>query len=264
MISVLPLAAFTDNYIWVIRHTATRRAVVVDPGDAAVVEGYLEGSSDTLAAILLTHHHADHTGGVEALHRRHAVPVYGPAEPRMPMVSHPLAEGDRIEVLDLALDVFAVPGHTREHIAYFAANPDTADRCPLLFCGDTLFAAGCGRMFEGTAPQMHASLQKLAALPDTTLVYCTHEYTMANLAFARHVLPSDTGIAKRELTEAGKRERGLPTLPSSIALELATNPFLRCTDPRVQDAVQNHWQGTEPATGAAEIFGALRAWKDRF
>lgn len=260
MISVLPLPAFQDNYIWVIRDAAARRVVVVDPGDAGVVEDYLARSGEQLAGILLTHHHADHTGGVDALCRKYPVPVYGPADPRMPMVKQLVADGERVEVLGQVFEVLAVPGHTREHIAYYAANPATADQRPLLFCGDTLFAAGCGRMFEGTAPGMHASLERLAALPPATLVYCTHEYTLSNLAFARQVLPGDADIAERETSEAAKRKQGLPTLPSSIALEQATNPFLRCADPEVEAAVRSRQEGA----GAAAVFAALRGWKDVF
>lgn len=257
MISVFPLSAFRDNYIWVLsRDDGT--AIVVDPGDAAVVEDYLRDSGSTLAAILLTHHHADHTGGVEALLRRHPVPVYGPHEARMPMVSHPLADGEVLALPGLELEVLAVPGHTREHIALYCARPDTADARPLVFCGDTLFAAGCGRMFEGTPPQMHASLARLAALPGETLVYCTHEYTLSNLAFARHLLPADAALAERTRQASARREQGLPTLPSSIAVERDTNPFLRCHDPVVQEAAGV--KGYPPA----EVFGALRRLKDDF
>lgn len=257
MISVFPLPAFRDNYIWVARHD-DGSVLVVDPGDAAVVEDYLQDSGSTLTAILLTHHHADHIGGVEALLRRHPVPVYGPREARMPMVSHTLADGEVLELPGMTLEVLAVPGHTREHIAFYCARPDTADVRPLVFCGDTLFAAGCGRMFEGTPPVMHASLERLAALPGKTLVYCTHEYTLSNLAFARHLLPTDATLDQRTREESAKREQGRPTLPSSIALERATNPFLRCDDPAVQAAAG--------ATGRppAEVFGALRRMKDEF
>lgn len=262
MIAVLPLPAFSDNYIWVIRDEASGHVAVVDPGDASVVEDYLERSGARLYAILLTHHHADHTGGVEALRARHAVPVYGPYDTRMPMVTHALKDGEQLDLpgLSLSLRVLAVPGHTREHIALFAAEAPTQDRRPLLFCGDTLFAAGCGRMFEGTALQMHASLQRLADLPPDTLVYCTHEYTLSNLAFARHVLPRNAAIANRERSEAAKRELGQPTLPSSIALEQDTNPFLRSSDPQLLVSLHGRLSDSSPAG----VFGALRRWKDEF
>ena len=179
---VLPVPAFKDNYIWVLRDE--RSAAVVDPGDAQPVLDYLARERLDLVAILATHHHPDHVGGVERLKRDHDVPVYGPRDEPIPQLTHPLAEGDRIAIAALGaqFEVLDVPGHTRAHIAYYGSK--------LLFCGDTLFACGCGRVFEGTPPQLHASLEKLAALPDDTLVYCAHEYTLANIRFARRSSPA--------------------------------------------------------------------------
>ena len=258
MLHIEPVKAFKDNYLWVFHQRGGTEAVVVDPGDAAPVQQFLASHQLRLAAILVTHHHADHIGGVSALQQHWQVPVYGPASPNIPQVTHPLHDGDELVVAQLSLRVIEVPGHTIDHIAYYAAD---ADGTPLVFCGDTLFAAGCGRMFEGTAQMMHASLQKLAALPAATRVYCTHEYTLSNLQFAHAVLGDTAALTARISAEQQKRTADLPTLPSTIALELATNPFLRCEDPLVIAALARQGQ---VQTAAAEVFGALRRWKDTF
>jgi hydroxyacylglutathione hydrolase len=257
MLHIEPVKAFRDNYLWTFHQSGSTQAVVVDPGDAAPVQRYLQQHGLQLAAILITHHHADHVGGASELQNAWQVPVYGPDSARIPQVTAPVGEGDTVEVLGITLHVLAVPGHTLDHIAYFAANVDGA---PLVFCGDTLFAAGCGRMFEGTPPVMHASLQKLASLPMATRVFCTHEYTLSNLAFAKVVLGNV--VAERIGNEQRKRDADRPTLPSTMALELATNPFLRCDDPAVLAALasQQQFTGREPA----QVFGALRRWKDSF
>ncbi len=265
-LTVIPVSAFRDNYVWLLGRGSD--AVIVDPGDAAPVEQALIDRGLTLRAILLTHHHADHTGGVQALLRARpgqAVPVYGPAGETIDGVSDRLNEGDRIvlDAIGLSFDVLDIPGHTRGHIAYVSvADPRSPDAAPLLFCGDTLFAAGCGRLFEGTAAQMHASLGKLAALAPQTRVYCAHEYTVANLRFARAVEPDSAALARRALEADATRARGEPTLPSTIALERATNPFLRVDHDRVRDAAERH----APGSGATPLatFAALRRWKDAF
>lgn len=259
MLHIEPVKAFKDNYLWTFHEWGTRQAVVVDPGDAAPVQAWLQQQDLQLAAILITHHHNDHIGGVSELQKQWQVPVYGPKSEKIPQVIHPVQEGDTVEVAGLKLRVIAVPGHTLEHIAYFA---DDVDGSPLVFCGDTLFAAGCGRMFEGTPPMMYASLQKLATLPPTTRVFCTHEYTLSNLNFARTVLKDGATVTARVANEQRKREQDQPTVPSTIALELATNPFLRCEDPVVLAslATQQGFTQRDPA----EVFGALRRWKDNF
>ncbi|MBA2690471.1 MAG: hydroxyacylglutathione hydrolase, partial [Burkholderiales bacterium] len=218
-IRVAPVAAFRDNYIWVLHDG--RHAAVIDPGDAAPVEIFLAEKKLELNAILATHHHADHVGGVADLIAARRIPVYGPRNESIPTVTQPLGEGDQIgiDALGLHFTVFDIPGHTAGHIAYYGAG--------MVFCGDTLFGGGCGRLFEGTAAQMVSSLGKLAALPDETLIYCGHEYTVANLRFARTVEPDSVALQQRERIEAEKRERGEPTLPSSIGLERQTNPFVR-------------------------------------
>jgi hydroxyacylglutathione hydrolase len=255
--NLIALPAFTDNYIWML-HDGTD-AVVVDPGEAKPVEAALDARQLTLAAILVTHHHGDHVGGVNALRPRLRGPVHGPRREDIPepYVAHD--EGDVVEVLGLRFEVIDVPGHTAGHIAYFhaGANGDA----PILFCGDTLFSAGCGRLFEGTPRQMHDSLSRLAALPGDTRVCCAHEYTLSNLRFARAADPvnpeRDAYLAWCEATRA----QGQPTLPSTIARERAVNPFLRCDEPGVVQAARA--QGAAAADGTA-VFATLREWKNNF
>ena len=258
MLAIIPIPAFTDNYIWLVRDGA--HAAVVDPGDAAPVQSYLEREALTLCAIVNTHHHGDHVGGNAALLLRYPVPVFGPARETIPGRTHPLSEGDEITVpgVGLALRVLDVPGHTAGHIAYVGVG----ERPPIAFVGDTLFAGGCGRLFEGTAAQMAASLAKLAALPGDTRVYCAHEYTLANLRFASAVEPESAALRDRLRREQDKRDRGLPTVPSTLADELATNPFLRTGVPSVVAAAEAH-AGRKLAT-AVEAFAVVREWKDGF
>jgi len=260
-LTVLNVPAFADNYLWLM-HDGTR-AVVVDPGDARPVLAALEAHRLTLTAILLTHHHSDHTGGVAELLLHYAVPVYGPRKEAITAITSPLSEGDIVDVpgLDLQLSVLDVPGHTKGHIAYVRAAPAGGE--PWLFCGDTLFAGGCGRLFEGTPAQMVTSLGKLAALPDATRVYCAHEYTLANLRFASAVEPDNVALQQRVVTETAKRAAGEPTVPSSIALEKATNPFLRFEQPAI---VEHMVAAGKLAAGAArdDTFAALRQWKNTF
>jgi hydroxyacylglutathione hydrolase len=252
-VRIEPIPAFADNYLWLL--VRDRRAVVVDPGDAAPVQQVLRERQLMLSAILVTHHHGDHVGGVLDLSSG-GVPVYGPAGETIPGRTQALREGDRIEALGERFEVLDVPGHTRGHIAYYA--PDLQ----ALFCGDTLFAAGCGRLFEGTPAQMAASLAKLAALPAATRVYCAHEYTLANLRFARAVEPDNAALAARTAHCDVLRAAGLPTVPSTLAEEQATNPFLRCAEPAVRAAAERVEAGAGASTLAS--FAALRAWKNRF
>lgn len=257
---VVPIPAFEDNYLWLLARDSM--AAVVDPGDAAAVQRELDSRALGLAAILVTHHHGDHTGGVAELAARHGCPVYGPAAEaaRIPALTSPLREGDtlRIPELDLGFEAWETPGHTAGHLAYVG----TGSGAGLLFCGDTLFSAGCGRLFEGTAAQLHGSLQRLAALPPETRVYCTHEYTASNLAFARAVLPRDPAIAAASEDVAGRRARGEPSLPSTVGRERAINVFLRAAEPAVAAAASAH-AGSVCTPGLA-AFTALRRWKDGF
>lgn len=252
-----PIPAFSDNYIWVLHDG--QRALVVDPGEASGVLNWLQQQGLQLQAILITHHHADHTGGVDELREATGARVFGPAAERLPQPLQGVADGDALDLLGHRWQVLAVPGHTAGHVAYFA--PDV-DGQPLLFCGDTLFSGGCGRLFEGTPAQMLDSLARLAALPADTRVCCTHEYTLSNLRFAQAVDPDNPVLAEHVQHCQQLRQRNLPTLPSSIGLEQQINPFLRCHEPALVGAAQAH----DPAspTDALGVFTTLRAWKNVF
>ena len=256
-INVITVPAFADNYLWLFHCEGDKRAFIVDPGDATPVLTALETHQLQLEGILITHHHPDHTGGIDNLLAHKKVPVYGPGGGSVPQVDHPLIEGDTVALSNgLQFQVLAVPGHTLDHIAYFCANEKT------LFCGDTLFAGGCGRLFEGTPAQMYQSLTKLAQLPGETLVYCAHEYTMANLAFAQAVEADNAELGSRVKREGERRQQGEATVPSTIAIELATNPFLRSHEISVVKAAEHH-SGQQLAEPSA-VLGAIRAWKDQF
>ncbi|CAN5623916.1 hydroxyacylglutathione hydrolase [soil metagenome] len=267
------LPAFSDNYIWMFHNDV--EAVVIDPGQDAPVHAALDALSLQLAGILVTHHHADHVGGVDALRSRLRGPVYGPRHETIPQPCLPLVEGDEIEVLGTRFRVIDVPGHTSGHIAYFhdphATRGSMHDRGngfafgfeqPVLFCGDTLFSGGCGRLFEGTPTQMHQSLSKLAALPSETRVCCAHEYTLSNLKFALAVEPDNQALIEYERQCQRQRSAGIPTLPSSIQIERQVNPFLRCDEPRVVASARQH--GASSGADATEVLAALRQWKNEF
>ncbi|HXS51510.1 MAG TPA: hydroxyacylglutathione hydrolase [Usitatibacter sp.] len=257
MLRIHAVPAFQDNYLWVLEEGG--RAAAVDPGDAAPIQRFLDERRLELSAILATHHHADHIGGVPALVERWKCPVFGPAHDGVGGLTRALSEGDAIEVPGLAypLEVLDVPGHTAGHIAYVHDGGE-----PVVFCGDTLFACGCGRLFEGTPAQMSRSLAKLAALPPATRVYCAHEYTLANIRFAEAVEPGNAKLAERKRRESAKRERSEPTVPSTVGEERATNPFLRCGEPEVVASAERHAGRT--LADAVEVFAALREWKNRF
>lgn len=257
-LAVLAVPAFKDNYLWLIHDGA--HAAAVDPGDAGPILEALASHKLALTAILLTHHHADHIGGVPQLLRHHPVPVIGPRNDGISGITQAVGEGDRVQVpgLDLELAVLDVPGHTRGHIAYVREHGQH-----WVFCGDTLFAGGCGRLFEGTPEQMAASLGKLAALPGDTQVYCAHEYTLSNLRFAEAAEPGNEALQLRLRDEAAKRAAGLPTVPSSIELELGTNPFLRYREPAIVGRLVQAGRLAPDAT-PVQAFAALREWKNVF
>jgi len=257
MLDVRPIRAFRDNYIWMIRSARAPRAVaVVDPGDAAPVMAALAADDLRLEAILATHHHADHVGGVAELVAATGARAFGPARERVPTAVERMAGGATASVESMALEfgVIDVPGHTAGHIAYAGHGA--------VFCGDTLFSAGCGRLFEGTAAEMLASLDALAALPEETRVYCGHEYTEANLRFAMAVEPRNSAIMDYVKRAAALRAAGSPTLPSTIGLEKRVNPFLRSRHEDVKSAAEH--RAGRPLPTAVAVFAEIRSWKDGF
>ncbi|WP_373187666.1 hydroxyacylglutathione hydrolase [Halopseudomonas sp.] len=259
MLEFLALPAFQDNYIWLILDPQRQEAAVVDPGDAVPVITWLGRHPEyQLRHVLVTHHHRDHTGGLATLKAATDCLVWGPAAESISGVDRQLKDGDQLNILGKTLQVYAVPGHTLGHIAFYCDEPAE----PWLLSGDTLFAGGCGRLFEGTAEQMHASLERLAALPEATSVYCAHEYTQANLRFARAVEPENNDIKVRLEVVDDLRAAGRITLPSSIGLERRTNPFLRSTEPAVIATASR--QQNAPLSAGVETFAAIRGWKDGF
>jgi hydroxyacylglutathione hydrolase len=256
MLQVNPVCAFRDNYIWLLGRPGEREVAIVDPGDAAPVLDALTTQGLSPVAILITHHHGDHVGGVSALLDAYpGLPVVGPNHERIPDRTQGVGDGSQVEIpkTGLVFEVLEVPGHTAGHVAYLGHGA--------LFCGDTLFSVGCGRLFEGTPIQMHASLRRFAALPPETLVYCAHEYTLDNIGFAKWVEPDNPALSARERAVFELTDRDQPSVPSTLALELATNPFLRTQVPAVVAAAERY-AGRRLAQGH-EVFGTLRSWKDR-
>ena len=254
MMNVFPIPALRDNYIWAM-HTGSD-ALIVDPGVAAPVIAWLDREKMRLAAILITHHHGDHTGGMPELRRLYGVPVMGPAGNHISGIDHPLREGDSVLPTEgfPEFEAWAVPGHTLDHIAYYSPG--------YLFCGDTLFSGGCGRLFEGNADQLYQALSRFAALPGNTRIFPAHEYTAANLEFARTVLPADKKLEKALANTLKIRENVEPTLPSTVARERDINVFMRTEEPAVRAAAEAH-AGRRLESGA-EVLAALRQWKDEF
>lgn len=254
MLSVTALSAFSDNYIWLIHNQHV--AIVVDPGDSQPVIQAIDRLGLKLLAILNTHHHADHVGGNGILHQRYGCAVYGPESESIPYLTHPLKGSEYITFpdLDLTFQIIATPGHTHGHISYYGAG--------YLFCGDTLFGCGCGRLFEGTAEQMYRSLSLLGRLPDHTLICCAHEYTLSNIRFAKAVDRKNLDLIEREQVDQKKREQGLPTLPSTLKLEKLTNPFLRCNQSALMGAAES--LARHKPKNEVEVFAVIRAAKDLF
>ncbi|MDP2431176.1 MAG: hydroxyacylglutathione hydrolase [Pseudomonadota bacterium] len=294
---VTAIPAFRDNYVWAIHDDHS--AILVDPGEAAPILAWLERWQRHPVAILVTHHHADHVGGIREITARYAIPVYGPGNETIPGRTHPLLGGETVQIneLGLAFQVLATPGHTLGHLCYFQSRASDSRRSPLplgeglglrepfmaehetfmngggqpamngyghgaLFCGDTLFSCGCGRLFEGTPAQMHASLSRIKALPAETLVYCAHEYTLENLDFALAVEPNNPALQTRLAEVRGLRGQGIPSLPVSLSTEIATNPFLRFDEPSVIVAAAQHAE--HPVQPGLEAFTTVRAWRDGY
>ena len=254
--NLVALPAFTDNYLWMLHDG--RHAIVVDPGDAAPVAQALDAHDLTLVGIVVTHHHGDHIDGINALRPRLQGPVWGPATERIPEPFLPMRDGDSVELLGTRFEVIDVPGHTAGHIAFFG---QPAGEAPILFCGDTLFSGGCGRLFEGTAAQMHASLSRLAALPGDTRVCCAHEYTLSNLRFANAVEPDNIDLQHYTAQCQTLRAAGQATIPTTIGTERRINPFLRSRE----ESVRRSLLAINPVLkDDAEAFAVLREWKNRF
>jgi hydroxyacylglutathione hydrolase len=254
MLTVFPIPAFQDNYIWALHNT--KFAVLVDPGDPTPCRRYLESHDLQLIAILNTHHHSDHTGGNANLALQYKPRIIGPLTETIPASTENVTDGDKVRIPDLGLEfqVIATPGHTLGHVSYYGSNR--------LFCGDTLFACGCGRLFEGNPGMMLDSLERLLRLPDTTEVFCAHEYTLSNIRFARTVDNANRALLEREMVEAAKTRQGLPTLPSVLSLEKATNPFLRCHEPALVQSAERYLKRRSNST--VETFAAIREMKNHF
>lgn len=252
MLKIHCIPAFDDNYIWLIGSDGSANVAAVDPGDAEPVIAYLQQHNLSLDAILLTHHHYDHTGGVKDLLTHFPATVYGPANERISSITVAVGEGDSVDVNGLALQVLDTPGHTRGHVCYVGHGA--------LFCGDTLFGAGCGRLFEGTPEQMYHSLEKISALPDETLIYCAHEYTLDDLKFALVAEPGNRDMQERQREALELRRQGLATVPSTLALEKRTNPFLRSHVPALVSAAESF--AGHPLESGPEVFATVRHWKD--
>jgi len=254
MVKIESIEAFTDNYIWLV--TTNEGSIVIDPGESSNVINYLDNNQLDLKAIFITHHHFDHTGGINEITSYYPVNVFGPIN-NVETINKRLKDGDRVSIIGIDFEIIEIPGHTLDHIAYFSENNGN----PILFCGDTLFAAGCGRVFEGTFEQMYESIIKLKNLPINTKIYCGHEYTLSNLEFAKEAEPFNQDTLSRYNNVLKLREKGTPSIPSLLSTELKTNPFLRCDNKEVQENISTKFKTTKESK---EIFKALRLWKDNF
>lgn len=263
MLTVYPIPALGDNYFWLLQpepHAPT--TYIIDPGAADPVVDALKAHHLQLAGIIITHHHHDHIDGINALVDTYNIPVYGPNSVKIPQVTHRLGEGDELQLPQLTLKVLALPGHTLDHLAYLYHPPKDTAQASSLFCGDTLFAGGCGRIFDASASQLYDSFMRLASLDDNTLVYCAHEYTLTNLHFAHQIEPNNTALQTRLKKVAQMRHQGLATIPTSIGLEKKTNPYLRTHLTCVREAAERYHK--RKLTNPRDVFIAIRTWKDQF
>jgi hydroxyacylglutathione hydrolase len=256
MLEIIPLPALKDNYIWLLKNKASRHVAIIDPSEAEPVLNLIDSERLIPIAIMITHHHWDHVGGIPGITEKYDIPVYTPKTESVAGSTNPVGEGDIVALpeLNLELKILDVPGHTLGAVAYYAKG--------MVFSGDTLFTAGCGRMFEGTPAQMHASLAKFNSLPDDTLLYCGHEYTLSNLQFAANVEPDNKAIQKRLMLARRIRDKGEPAVPATLKIEKKTNPFLRCEEMSVINAACEH--SGKKLDKPDEIFAAIRHWKDNF
>lgn len=259
VLNIYPLAILESNYVWMIQTGTANNFIAVDPGDGIAVVKFLDEHKAHLCGILITHHHRDHIAGIDQLTDKYSAPVFGPHSSKIPQVTQPLCDKQKLKIDGLIFEILAVPGHTMEHIAYFMAASSTQQ--PLLFCGDALFAGGCGRRFEGDAKTMWESLVKLSQLPDETLIYCAHEYTKSNLEFALALEPNNHALQERFARVAQARTQNLCTLPSQLLEERATNPFLRCQLPPLQAAALKFKQDLNDFS-PEKVFETLRFLKD--
>ena len=255
MLEIFAIPAFTDNYIWALRKE--KQLVVVDPGDPNAVKDVLLKDNLDLIAILITHWHPDHTGGLLELSKEKTIPVYGPKGGHIEGITNELGENDQITILGNTFKVFETPGHTLDHISYFSDQEN-----PILFCGDTLFSGGCGRLFEGTPTQMYNSLSKFSSLPEETKVFCTHEYTLSNLNFAVEVEPTNKELLKYYEEVSNKRNNDEITLPSNIKLEKNINPFLRSSESSIKKSAEKY--SSKSNLDNIETLSVIRSWKDNF
>tara|TARA_R110001599_G_scaffold9079_2_gene45178 strand:+ start:3779 stop:4579 length:801 start_codon:yes stop_codon:yes gene_type:complete len=266
MINIHGIPAFTDNYIWCL-FDDENNAIIIDPGCAEAVEKFLTANNLKLVAILVTHHHHDHIGGVQQLKEKYSPNIFGFKEANFDFLDFKFSDGQLFNVLNLEFKTIEVPGHTLDHIAFYVDIPTIDSKGntilqPSLFCGDTLFSAGCGRLFEGTAEQMFNSLNKLAILPSNTLIYCAHEYTLSNLAFAKTLMPNSEALSSYISHCKEKRSNGQATIPTTLSTELEINPFLRHDDPEIYYNLKSLGLITEQ--NSQEVFRAVRKAKDSF